>query len=133
MGLHQAIKFSAAGEKLLELGTRLTPGSGPAAFCKPTQVAVGRDGSVYVADGYCNSRVARFNASGAWQRDYSMPEGEGAMGVPHSVVVAECRGRLVVADREGGAVHAFDLDSGRLEGGEGKGAGEGKGEWRQRR
>lgn len=49
VALHQAIKYSPAGKQLLVLGQAGKPGSGPDAFCKPTQVAVGRDGSIYVA------------------------------------------------------------------------------------
>ena len=29
---------------------------------------------VPAADGYCNSRVAEFDASGAWVRDYKLPD-----------------------------------------------------------
>lgn len=49
MELHQAIKFSPAGEQLLALGKRGASGSGKNRFCKPTQVAVGRDGRIYVS------------------------------------------------------------------------------------
>lgn len=35
-------------------------------------------------DGYCNSRVAQFDASGKWVRDFTLPEGrELPMLVPH--------------------------------------------------
>lgn len=36
------------------------------------------------------------------------------MSVPHSLVVDECDGHVVVADRENRAVHTFDLETGRL-------------------
>lgn len=49
MALHQAIKFDKSGKQLLALGQAGKSGSGPKAFCKPTQVAVGRDGSIYVS------------------------------------------------------------------------------------
>ena len=51
--LHQAIKFSPAGEQLLALGKRRESGSGPNRFCKPTQVAVGRNGRIYVSGEPC--------------------------------------------------------------------------------
>jgi hypothetical protein len=47
--LHQALKFSQDGKLLLELGTRRREGKGPTKLCKPTQVAVARDGSVFVS------------------------------------------------------------------------------------
>ena len=51
--LHQAIKFSPAGKQLLALGKRGQSGSGPDRFCKPTQVAVGRTGAIYVSGEPC--------------------------------------------------------------------------------
>ena len=80
------------------------------------QVVVGRDGSIYVADGYCNSRVVRYSPQGQYQREYRLPEGQGALSVPHSLALHECKGLLYVADREGAAVHAFDLASGDVHG-----------------
>lgn len=36
------------------------------------------------ADGYCNSRVAQFDAKGKWVRDFTVPEGQGQpLLVPH--------------------------------------------------
>jgi len=48
------------------VGEPLVPGEDTAHFCKPTHVAVLADGSFYVADGYCNSRVLRFDAHGGF-------------------------------------------------------------------
>lgn len=67
----------------MTLGQRGVRGAGADAFCKPTQVAVGRNGSIYVSDGYCNARVAEFAPDGTWVRDYTLPAAEGAMQVPH--------------------------------------------------
>lgn len=117
VALHQAIKFSPEGKQLMALGERMQPGSDSSHFCQPTQVAVARSGSVFVADGYCNSRVAEFDANGTWQRDYTLPmRGERQMQVPHSVVVQECSKQLLVADREAGRVHAFQLGAAKYHG-----------------
>ncbi|KAL4858006.1 Peptidyl-glycine alpha-amidating monooxygenase A [Chlorella vulgaris] len=117
VALHQAIKFSPEGKQLMALGERMQSGSDSSHFCQPTQVAVARSGSVFVADGYCNSRVAEFDANGTWQRDYMLPmRGEVQMQVPHSVVVQECRKQLLVADREAGRVHAFQLGTAKYHG-----------------
>jgi hypothetical protein len=40
VGRHQVLKFTAEGKLLMEVGTKLEPGDGPAHFCKPTQVCV---------------------------------------------------------------------------------------------
>eukprot|EP00887_Chlorella_sp_A99_P001399 scaffold8.g1399.t1 len=137
VGLHQAIKYDQKGKRLMELGQKLTPGGGRDTLCKPTQarppgvarrteqsgrartaaarVAVGRDGAIYVADGYCNARVVQYTSEGEYVREYTLA-GEDPMRVPHSVIVHECRKQLLVADREGGAVHAFSLGDGGLSG-----------------
>lgn len=39
---------------ILELGEKLVPGSDEKHFCKPTDVAVAKNGDFFVADGYCN-------------------------------------------------------------------------------
>lgn len=71
------------------------------------QVAVSNDGSVFVSDGYCNSRVAKFAANGTHLGDFVLPAGD--MNVPHSLVLEECSSTLLVADREASKVHRFDL------------------------
>ena len=40
------------------------PGSDSAHFCKPTSVAVAEDGTIVVADGYCNKRIMIFDRQG---------------------------------------------------------------------
>ena len=73
VALHQAFKFSPGGgaEPLLTLGTELQPGTGTDHFCKPTDVAVDPEtGNIYVADGYCNSRIVMFSASGGYMKEW---------------------------------------------------------------
>ena len=41
--------------------------------CLPRQVAVSNSGDVFVADGYCNSRVAQFRADGSYVREFVIP------------------------------------------------------------
>ena len=78
------------------------------------QVAVASDGTIYVADGYCNSRVVRYNAKGAFEAEYRLPRGE--MAIPHSLVLDECNDSLYVADRENSEVHRFSISSQTLQG-----------------
>lgn len=72
-------------------------------------MAVSVKGAVYVSDGYCNSRVAQFTPEGEFQGDFALPDG--AMNVPHSVLLHECSDTLIVADRESSKVHQFELAS----------------------
>ena len=49
----------------LVLGTHMEPGHDQEHFCMPTSVAVSElTGDFFVADGYCNSRVMKFNKDG---------------------------------------------------------------------
>lgn len=48
----------------LTLGQKFQPGSSRRKFCMPTSVAVACTGEVFVADGYCNSRVLKFDDRG---------------------------------------------------------------------
>ncbi len=43
----------------------------------PAQVAVSNTGDVFVADGYCNSRVAQFRADGSYIREFKLPRVRG--------------------------------------------------------
>jgi len=65
-------KFSPQYEQLLELGVKFTPGNDHSHFCKPASVAVdAATGVIFVADGYCNSRVVVFSPTG----EYVMEQG----------------------------------------------------------
>lgn len=77
-----------------------------------------KDGSFLVSDGYCNARVARFKPDGSHVGDYVKPSSAGAaMGIVHSVVVAECDGQLLVADRQGKHVNVFNIETREFVGG----------------
>jgi hypothetical protein len=78
------------------------------------QVAVGNDGTLYVSDGYCNSRVQQYGPDGSYQRSFEFSGSK--MNIPHSVVLNECQNSLFVADREAKSVHAFDVTNGQHKG-----------------
>ncbi|KAK9800913.1 hypothetical protein WJX73_010392 [Symbiochloris irregularis] len=108
VALHQVVKYSSAGRKLLELGVHLQPGHDDEHFCKPTQVALSNSGTVYVSDGYCNSRVQEFGPDGSYRGTFQLPLPD-KMQTPHSLTLDECGEALYVADREGAKVHSFNL------------------------
>ncbi len=98
----------------LVLGEAGVPGSDGRHFNKPTDVAVHSDGTIFVSDGYGNSRVAVFSSSGKFLREFgSFGSGRGEFNIPHSVTIDEGRRRVIVADRENGRAQVFDL-GGRL-------------------
>jgi DNA-binding beta-propeller fold protein YncE len=67
---HLVRKFDPAGQLLLTLGTDGSPGTGPNQFNRPADVAFGRDGEVFVADGYGNSRVMKFDRNGKYLKTW---------------------------------------------------------------
>ena len=62
----------------LILGEAFQPGNDNKRFCKPTAVAVETNGDFFVSDGYCNSRVIKFNKNGErilqWGRTWGFPD-----------------------------------------------------------
>jgi len=75
---------------------------------------VANEGTIFVADGYCNSRVVRYSVTGNFEAEYRLPRGE--MDIPHSFVLDECNDALYVADREHSEVHKFVISDQRLQG-----------------
>ncbi len=77
-------------------------------FARPTGVAFGSNGDVFVADGYDHSRVVRFDAEGRYVAAWGeRGVGPGQLEVPHGIA-ADGRGRIYVADRANARVQVFD-------------------------
>lgn len=108
VAMHQVFKYSN-GERVLTLGESFVPGSDSKHLCKPTDVVVSNDGSiVYVADGYCNSRIVKFDSNGNYLNEYQMPENEQPLDIPHSLLLIESLDLVCVADRQNGRIVCFD-------------------------
>ncbi|MFP3505741.1 peptidyl-alpha-hydroxyglycine alpha-amidating lyase family protein [Burkholderia sp. SIMBA_062] len=79
-------------------------------FNRPTKVAPGRDGDLFVSDGYRNCRVHRFSADRRLLRSWGGPgAGDGCFVIPHSVVT-DREGRVMVCDRENDRIQIFSFD-----------------------
>ncbi|XP_064497834.1 peptidyl-glycine alpha-amidating monooxygenase isoform X3 [Pseudopipra pipra] len=119
VALHQVFKLGTEGkEPLLTLGVALQPGSDKNHFCQPTDVAVDPiTGSIYVSDGYCNSRIIQFSPDGLyvmqWGEESSLGRaGPGQFHIPHSLALIPDFSQLCVADRENGRIQCFRLETG---------------------
>lgn len=108
VGLHQVFKCSPAGEVLLTLGEAGVPGNDDKHFNLPTDVALLADGSFYVSDGYQNTRVMKFTATGRFEFQWGAKgHGPGEFHLPHGISV-DAQGRVIVCDRENERLQVFD-------------------------
>ncbi|XP_050009430.1 peptidyl-glycine alpha-amidating monooxygenase isoform X6 [Alexandromys fortis] len=119
VALHQVFKLDPHSKEgpLLILGRSMQPGSDQSHFCQPTDVAVDPStGAIFVADGYCNSRIVQFSPSGKFITQWgeessgSTPK-PGQLSVPHSLALVPHLDQLCVADRENGRIQCFRTDT----------------------
>lgn len=125
---HTVMQFSPDGERLATLGTKgqssetgfrsvpdiferiasITDAAGP--FNQPTGVTVSSAGEVFVADGYGNARVHKFDADGDLLFSWGAPGADvGAFRLPHSIHTDD-DDRVWVTDRENSRVQIFDAE-----------------------
>uniref|UniRef100_A0A8C6IZN9 Uncharacterized protein n=1 Tax=Melopsittacus undulatus TaxID=13146 RepID=A0A8C6IZN9_MELUD len=108
VALHQVLR---SHESRVE--GRYAPGSDKNHFCQPTDVAVDPNtGSIYVSDGYCNSRIIQFSPNGLylmqWGEETSLGRAKpGQFHIPHSLALIPDFSQLCVADRENGRIQCF--------------------------
>jgi len=121
-GGHSVTRHDLAGTETMVLGPRGIPSdtgynpkghlieraAGP--YNRPTNVAVAPSGDIFVADGYANSRVHRFDPAGTLVESWGEPGSEpGQFRVPHGIWVHD-DGRLFVADRQNERIQLFGPD-----------------------
>jgi hypothetical protein len=108
VGRHLVMKFSPSGDLLMTLGVDGQTGCDDTKFNQPTHVCVLPSGDFLVTDGYGNSRVAKFNASGRFLLEWGKRGTEpGEFHTPH-VVVRDSLGRIYISDRENDRIQLFD-------------------------
>ena len=108
--LQQVFKFSHDGKLLLAIGTERTAGVDATHFNLPADIAFASDGSIYVADGYGNNRVAKFSPDGKFLLDWGRKgSGAGEFNLPHSVAV-DAQRLVYVADRGNSRIQVFDAN-----------------------
>jgi peptidylamidoglycolate lyase len=86
VGLHQIFKFTHDGTLLLKIGESGIPGNDSLHFNMPTDIAVCKDGSFYVSDGYGNSRIVKFSKTGKYLFEWGKKgTGKGEFDTPHGI------------------------------------------------
>ena len=112
---HCVHKFTRDGELLLTLGTPGRQGAEGQPFRLPTDLALDREGCIYVSDGYGNACVHKFAPDGQWIKTWGRPgKGPGEFDLPHCVRFDQ-RDRLMVADRANNRIQFFDSEGNYLE------------------
>lgn len=108
VGLQQVFKFSHNGTLLMKLGEAKVAGNDATHFNMPTAVAVTKDGSFYVSDGYGNSRIVKFSANGKYLFEWGKKgTKESEFNIPHGIDL-DADGNVYVADRENSRIQVFD-------------------------
>jgi len=110
VGSHVVLRFNRAGHVTLVLGRSGRSGETNALFNQPTDVAFGPDGEIFVADGYGNSRIVKFDRDGNFLKAWGKPgTGAGEFNLPHTIVI-DSLGKVIVGDRDNMRIQLFDLD-----------------------
>jgi streptogramin lyase len=113
---NQVFKFSPDGKLLMTLGKPGVGGDGPDVFDRPTGVAIGHNGDIFVADGHSrnksnNARIVKFTKDGKFVRTWGrMGTEPGDFREPHDLYVGGSKGYVYVADRQNNRVQVFDQD-----------------------
>jgi peptidylamidoglycolate lyase len=108
VGLHQIFKFTHDGTLLLKIGESGIPGNDSLHFNMPTDIAVCKDGSFYVSDGYGNSRIVKFSKTGKYLFEWGKKgTGKGEFDTPHGIDL-DGDGNVYVADRENNRIQKFN-------------------------
>jgi len=125
---HTVRKFTPDGKLLMTLGTEdkpsdtgyvrtfdlfcslptITKAGGP--FNRPTGVAMGPSGNIYISDGYGNAQCHKFSNDGKYLFSWGEPGTKpGQFRLPHNVWVDK-QERVWVPDRENSRVQIFDSE-----------------------
>ena len=107
----QVFKFSPEGKILLTLGKAGVAGNGPDAFDQPTDVAVARNGDIFVTDGHGkNDRVVKFSKDGRFIKSWGHTgKAPGEFNQPHTIAI-DSQGRVFVGDRSNSRLQIFDQE-----------------------
>jgi DNA-binding beta-propeller fold protein YncE len=126
---NQVLKISPEGKVLLTLGKRGVLGGSPDNFVGPSDVAIGPNGDIFIADGHAalalgggefygnagaregsRMRILKFSRDGtfikAWGKEGTGP---GEFNMPHGIAL-DSTGRVFVADRGNNRIQIFDQD-----------------------
>jgi hypothetical protein len=125
-GSNMVIEFNPEGRVAMVLGRRPEPPlegmaatpapnaplppPGPYTFNRPTDVGWDAAGNIFVADGYGNSRVVKYDKNGKFVAEVgSHGSAPGQLNLPHTLAV-DAAGNVYVGDRSNARIQVFDND-----------------------
>ena len=109
-GGHVVVKLDSGGRVQMVLGRKAISGETEENFNRPTDVAFGPQGDIYVSDGYGNSRVVQFTKTGEFVRAWGKKgKAQGEFELPHCIAVDRA-GRVFVGDRMNFRIQIFTPD-----------------------
>ena len=112
---HVVIKLNSSGIGEMVLGQRNTAGEFSdelkmGLFNRPADVAFDSEENIYVADGYGNSRVAKFDKNGKYLMAWGTKgTAQGQFDNPHNIII-DSENRIYVADRNNLRVQIFNSE-----------------------
>jgi hypothetical protein len=127
IAMHQVFMFKSTdlNHPALTVGEMFQPGSGPTQLCRPADVAVMKNGDFFVADGYCNSRIIKFNRKGEYITEWGTPmngnhDNDGyplpnQWNIVHSIALNEDAQLLCGADRENYRIQCLNSNTGEFQ------------------
>jgi hypothetical protein len=110
----EVLKISPDGKVLMTIGQEGVAGNGPYTFDRPTGVAVGSNGDIFVADGHSrnqlnSARVVKYSPDGKFIKTWGhMGSEPGNFREPHDIYVGGSKEYVYVADRQNNRVQVFD-------------------------
>ena len=112
---HAVFKFTHDGKQLVQtLGVPNVSGNDDAHFSRPTFLAWLPDSSMFVADGYANTRVVKFDKDGKYVLAWGQPGNEpnetrpGYMNNVHGIATDPQTRQVFVNDRGNRRIQVFD-------------------------
>src|SRR6202049_4733627 len=124
-GTDMVIKFNPEGRVVMLLGRRPEYGEGllatpannavpapavPYKFGRPTDIAWDAAGNIFIADGYTNSRVVKYDKNGRFIKEIGTKgTGPGQFNTPHSIQT-DANGNVYVADRGNRRIQVLSND-----------------------
>ena len=123
-GTNMVVKFNPEGRVVMTMGRRpeavggveatpvqaQAPPAEPYRFNRPADITWDPQGNIYVADGYINSRVAKYDKNGRFIKSVGTRGSEPyQLNIPHSIT-ADANGNIYVADRQNRRIQVFNSD-----------------------